>query len=178
MTERREENEFALIWKTPASATAITTAWKVLKGRLPTVDNLRRRQVVLQPAACCVLCNSSEESIDHLFFSCHKSDEIWKSIFLWIDKQSVCHTKAKNHLNAFINLGNKDDLSFLLQVWIGTVWCIWKWRNDCIFNQGNWNKERVVSEIKAKIWSWLLAFNLPKSPAVFNRWFNVVSLLG
>ncbi|XP_057778386.1 uncharacterized protein LOC130997144 [Salvia miltiorrhiza] len=175
MEERRVENEMALIWK--ASAKAVITAWKVLRGRFPTFDNLRRRQVNFQSGNLCVLCNSCEESINHLFFSCHKTDAIWKDIISWLGKQTASQTQAKAHFNAFINLGNKDDVKLLLSVWICTIWCFWRKRNECIFKQGMWNRERIFSEIKSILWGWKMAFNLVTPYSEFRRWFSAEALI-
>ncbi|XP_057789218.1 uncharacterized protein LOC131006089 [Salvia miltiorrhiza] len=78
--------------------------------------------------------------------------------------------KANEHLLAFMNLGNKEDIQFLLVVWLCTIWCIWKERNACKFNQGVWRKEKLVAEIKTRIWGWLEAFKLPCITTNFRRW--------
>ncbi|XP_057794115.1 uncharacterized protein LOC131010566 [Salvia miltiorrhiza] len=176
--EQRKEGELTQIWKTKAPAKAIITAWKVLKGRLPTLDNLIRRQVPIQPPIFCVFCKEKEESIDHLFFSCSKSEEVWKELIQWMGKQVVFHHKAKPHFNVFVNLGHKEDVMFLTAVWICVVWCVWKKRNECIFNQGSWIKERMVSEIKTRIWGWSLAFNLNLNTSDFCSWNATACLHG
>ncbi|XP_057811439.1 uncharacterized protein LOC131025661 [Salvia miltiorrhiza] len=158
---------------------AITTAWKVLKGRVPTSENLRKRQVIIQDSEeLCVFCKGAVETIDHLFFECHETEEIWSHILRWVGKQSARHHKAKDHLLAFVNLGNKKDASFLLGVWICTIWCLWKGRNECKFNQGMWSKERMTAEIKIRLWGWRTAFKVSSSPLDFRRWIVAVNLDG
>ncbi|XP_057803191.1 uncharacterized protein LOC131018490 [Salvia miltiorrhiza] len=169
------QKELAMIWKAQVPAKVIATAWKVLKGRIATMDNHRRRQVVTHSAAdLCPLCQLKEETIEHLLFLCHKTDEIWKEILRWTGKQAVFHFKSKAHFNAFVNLGSKKDVDFFLGVWLCVIWSIWKIRNNCIFNQGSWNKERVMAEIKARLWVWRSDLNQPTQEHKFRRWFFAV----
>ncbi|XP_057811569.1 uncharacterized protein LOC131025797 [Salvia miltiorrhiza] len=176
---QKEEKEWPFIWKAPAPFKARTTSWKVLKGRLATCDELQKRHVAIQNSeALCVFCKLKPESIDHIFFECQKTDEVGKNILRWIGKQSPNHHKANEHMLAFINLGNKEDIQFLLGVWICTIWCVWKGRNECMFNQGTWRTERTLTEIKTMLWGWSLAFNLPTSSTEFRRWFSAVKLCG
>ncbi|XP_057779695.1 uncharacterized protein LOC130998280 [Salvia miltiorrhiza] len=169
--------EWQQIWKAPASFKAITTAWKVLKQRMATSDNLQKRHVAITSSeAICILCKLKEESIEHLFFECQKSVEIWNENLKWIGKQAVNQHTAKEHFSAFTNLGRKEDTSFLTCVWICTIWCLWKQRNGCKFNQDLWSKDKVVAEIKSRLWSWRMAFTSISSAMVFRQWCAAVNL--
>ncbi|XP_057811391.1 uncharacterized protein LOC131025608 [Salvia miltiorrhiza] len=174
-----EDNIWSLIWKAAVPFKTRTTAWRILKGRLPTCDELQKRQVSFQNAdILCGFCKVKDETINHTFFECFKADEVWKEILRWIGKQTTMNHKAKEHLLAFINLGNKDDSHFLLVVWLCTIWCIWKERNVCKFNQGVWRKEKLVAEIKTRIWGWMEAFKMQRITSDFRRWFTEAKLHG
>ncbi|XP_057792391.1 uncharacterized protein LOC131009169 [Salvia miltiorrhiza] len=167
------QKELALIWKAQVPAKVIATAWKVLKGRIATVDNLRRRQAAMHLATdMCALCQLKEETIEHLFFLCQKTDEIWKEVLSWTSKQAVLHCQTKAHFNAFVNLGSKKDVDFFLGVWVCVIWSIWKTRNNCIFNQGSWNKARMMAEIKARLWGWRSNSVQPTQEQEFRSWFT------
>ncbi|XP_057791183.1 uncharacterized protein LOC131008313 [Salvia miltiorrhiza] len=169
------QKEIAMIWKAKVPAKVIATVWKVLKGRIATVDNLRRRQVVTHSATdFCVLCQVKEETIEHLFFLCQKTDEIWKEILSWTGNQAAFHSKTKAHFNAFVNLGSNKDVDFFLAVWMCVIWSIWKTRNNCIFNQGSWNKDRMMAEIKARLWAWRSYSNQTMQEQEFRGWFSAV----
>ena len=47
-------------------------------GKLPTIDNLRKRNMVLVNRCC--LCKVSAESVDHLLLHCPLAKELWDSI--------------------------------------------------------------------------------------------------
>jgi len=50
--------------------------------RLPTYDNRRKRNVILQDVAyVCPFCLEIEESYSHVLFSCHKLDVVWKTCY-------------------------------------------------------------------------------------------------
>jgi hypothetical protein len=50
-------------------------------------------------------------------------------------------------------------------VWHSVIWCIWKARNDCIFNNVRKELSEVVEEIKVLSWRWSAA--RLKIPSVF-----------
>ncbi|XP_057779766.1 uncharacterized protein LOC130998361 [Salvia miltiorrhiza] len=126
----------------------------------------------------CVLCQEKTEDSNHLFFSCQKATEVWYDLLSWIGKSAALHSSASNHLMGFSNIGHKKDILFLTGLWICTVWCIWKKRNDIRFKQGKWSRDGVTAEIKSHVWSWLQVFSKYGSSADFSfrDWFNVVPL--
>ncbi|XP_057800154.1 uncharacterized protein LOC131015749 [Salvia miltiorrhiza] len=168
-----------MIWKAPTPPKVITTVWKALRGRLATCENLMKRRVIAQNSeAKCAFCKTEIETSEHIFFSCSKTEEIWKFLLLWIGKQTALSIKMKDHFLAFINLGSKEDLRFLLGSWMCTIWCIWKGRNECKFNNGIWNKDKMTGEIKTRVWGWLQVFGTPTVLPDFRRWLHSALLHG
>ncbi|XP_057793009.1 uncharacterized protein LOC131009611 [Salvia miltiorrhiza] len=171
--------KFLQIWKAKAPFKAKMTAWRLLKGRLATTDNLLRRQVQLpNEELTCILCKDQAESIDHLFFSCQMTTEVWNSILLWIGKHAALHIRAKDHLLAFSNLGSKADNFLLTSVWICVIWSVWNWRNEGKFNKDIWSKDKILAEIKTRVWGWKSAFSLTTSSPDFRSWFVGDQILG
>ncbi|XP_057774949.1 uncharacterized protein LOC130993929 [Salvia miltiorrhiza] len=177
--QNNDKPEFDLIWKAPAIHKAKITAWKVLNGRIATCDNLIRRQIPIpREETLCGLCKTSPESIAHIFFSCFKAADIWYDLVRWLGKHTTLHFEAKDHLFAFVNLGNKKDKQFLTGVWICTVWCLWKGRNEGKFKQGIWQKDKLIAEIKSRIWGWMVAYKIPANAPDFRTWFSNAHLHG
>eukprot|EP00268_Persea_americana_P022762 TRINITY_DN2257_c1_g1_i1.p1 TRINITY_DN2257_c1_g1~~TRINITY_DN2257_c1_g1_i1.p1 ORF type:complete len:113 (-),score=8.22 TRINITY_DN2257_c1_g1_i1:477-815(-) len=56
------------LWSTKALPRVIAFGWTALLGGILTMDNLRRRKVIVVNA--CSMCLANEESIDHLILSC------------------------------------------------------------------------------------------------------------
>nr|GEY35221.1 RNA-directed DNA polymerase, eukaryota [Tanacetum cinerariifolium] len=63
-------------------------AWKMFLNRLPTRSNLAKRNVVLDSEAC-LLCDSAQEDVDHVFFSCSLAKALTRLIYRWwnLDEQ-------------------------------------------------------------------------------------------
>ena len=61
---------FKLLWKAKAFPNVLITTWRVLLGRMPTRASLGRRGVVLNTLVC-PLCQTKEESCQHLFLVCN-----------------------------------------------------------------------------------------------------------
>ena len=81
---------FKQIWKIPADGPAKVCVWRVLIGKLPTRDNLIRRQITL-PSPLCLLCNIEEEKVQHVFFNCSVAQKVWDKYDKWIGIESVRH---------------------------------------------------------------------------------------
>ncbi|XP_057793265.1 uncharacterized protein LOC131009876 [Salvia miltiorrhiza] len=140
---------------------------------MATCDNLLKRKVAIQQqGALCVFYKSTIETVDHIFFGCQKTLELWNATLSWIGKQMAMHCKVIDHFNAFINLGNKKDKRFLIGVWSGLFWCIWKLRNERKFQHGVWNSKRTEAELKSRLWSWMTMYNVQKVTEDFRRWFE------
>ncbi|XP_057425853.1 uncharacterized protein LOC130719213 [Lotus japonicus] len=89
------DNMFRLLWSLKAPSNAIALAWKVLINRIQTKVNLNRRGIVLNSA--CPLCSTSDESTDHLFFSCPIVWKVWSKISAWFSVFSVLPADSSGH---------------------------------------------------------------------------------
>ncbi|PNX56549.1 70 kDa peptidyl-prolyl isomerase, partial [Trifolium pratense] len=59
-----------LIWHSQVSLKVSISAWRLLRDRLPTKDNLVTRGVLSSTAHSCVFGCGEAESVHHLFISC------------------------------------------------------------------------------------------------------------
>ncbi|XP_057771184.1 uncharacterized protein LOC130990996 [Salvia miltiorrhiza] len=144
---------------------------------MATVDNLLKRNVPISNSESrCALCQMQLEDANHIFLSCIMSAGIWNELLRWLGKQSALHSNAIVHSSAFTNIGNKKDGQFLAGVWMCTVWCIWKGRNEVRFNHGKWAQDKMVAEIKSRLWSWKQAYNLRIPTEDFRAWFAAANL--
>ena len=57
--------------------------WAAALGHILTIDNLRRRQVIVLDWCC--MCKKNGESISHLLLHCSTAREIWYFIFSIFD---------------------------------------------------------------------------------------------
>ncbi|XP_057810311.1 uncharacterized protein LOC131024792 [Salvia miltiorrhiza] len=113
----------ATVWKSPIPHKAKVHAWRCLRNRLATCDNLIKRNVAVNvEESWCNGCVASEETANHLFLHCHKVQQVWDEIQKWIGISSARPMKLEQHYNWFIHLGKgKKSGNMLKAVWICTV---------------------------------------------------------
>lgn len=116
----------------------IAFAWKVIRGRLPTKDQLARRTMANQNLnMLCELCNDEMETVQHLFFRCKIAYRVWSEIYKWWGFSSVL---------------NGDGVWKMC--WFGVIWFIWLMRNKLIFEKKKMELSQVVHLIKMRTWLW------------------------
>ncbi|XP_057789992.1 uncharacterized protein LOC131006854 [Salvia miltiorrhiza] len=138
------------------------TAWRMLKNRLPTCDNLRKMKILLNDEESkCFECGMQEESINHLFLICPKTDEVWNEVQKWLGVATVRPNHFEKHLGTFTSFGKEKKIrNLLLAIWVGCIWILWKKRNERRFSGKEWNCKNFVLEIKIRLWSWNRIFEI------------------
>jgi len=146
---------FCWIWKAKSMPRIKFFAWLLLVDRLNTKDLLRRRHKHLEEGYHCVLCHEHvDETAQHLFFECTSSVTRWFALGLqWELQDNVCQMLIQQQLS-FVG-------PYFMDFFMITVWCIWKERNDFIFNHKapslqNW-KQLFKNEVNLHL------FRLPSS---------------
>uniref|UniRef100_A0A2N9IMT1 Reverse transcriptase zinc-binding domain-containing protein n=1 Tax=Fagus sylvatica TaxID=28930 RepID=A0A2N9IMT1_FAGSY len=132
-----------MIWKSRAPPRVAFFVWTATLGRILTIDNLRRRNVMVLDWCC--MCKKGAESVEHLLLHCPFAGEVWSMVFglfgvVWVMPRTIlellecwqgCFGKHRNIL-----------------IWRVIphclMWCIWRERNGRSFE----NCERSYVEIK------------------------------
>ena len=70
-TTKNLDGAFEDLWKLRILAKTSIFAWRLIRDRLPTKSNLRRRHVEVNDLMC-PFCGNKEEDAAHLFFNCIK----------------------------------------------------------------------------------------------------------
>ncbi|KAL8513079.1 hypothetical protein ACS0TY_019311 [Phlomoides rotata] len=146
-TSKEEEQAYKKLWKNWAIKKATITAWRIIKERVATKDNLTRRGSNFSPLEkACTLCNKEEESTRHIFFKCEVTSLIWGKLINWLGVTMVLHEKPMVHFLQFCECLEKDDRAKVAAtIWIGTTWSIWNLRNNVIFNKTKYNIEKEIN---------------------------------
>ncbi|XP_058764092.1 uncharacterized protein LOC131637519 [Vicia villosa] len=111
---------------------AIVCLWMACHGKLPTRERLRRFGMI--QVSHCVLCGIEEESHDHLFFKCSKTESIWKEVLNWMEMDHRPQEWAKELEWLTIATKKKGWKASLLSMGIAeTVYNIWRMRNSICF---------------------------------------------
>ena len=68
---------FSKVWDAWVPTKVQAFGWRLAHGRLPTLDNLYSRGVLLDGGGnSCFFCHSQGESVNHLFFECEFSSHV------------------------------------------------------------------------------------------------------
>ncbi|XP_057809008.1 uncharacterized protein LOC131023481 [Salvia miltiorrhiza] len=160
------------VWKAKAPQKAIMTAWRVLKNRIPTCDNLRKRQVPLcEEDTKCKECGMQEESAYHVFLACPKMEEAWNDLQKWLGTATVRPNSIESHFGTFAAFGKEKKVkNLLLAIWVCCIWLLWKKRNEKRFEYKEWDPKKLVMEVKIRMWSWNRIFGIVEDVSNLDSW--------
>ena len=164
-----EDNASRFMWNLKIPPRAAAFSWRIFKDRLPTKANLRRRQVCL-PSYSCPLCDGEEETIGHVMFDCTRTRCLWWEALRWADRVGPFTNDPKDHFIQFSSWSSKRCIDNRWAVlWIALSMTIWKHRNSMVFNNQNFNSEKVMDEALFLSWAWLKCMD-KDFHIHFNQW--------
>ena len=144
-------------------------ALRALQDRIATKKNLLRRSIHLVDSLC-VLCGSEEETTSHLLISCPIVNAVRNSYSKWIGVSFVNHFALKEHFEQFnCTWFSKEGNKLWKRVWVSIIWCIWKHRNEIVFNQAKVDASEIFSLVQVQSWAWLKN-KLPRVSFSFSDW--------
>lgn len=97
----------------------------------------------------CVFCNQAAENIDHLFFECSYTTYIWKWCRIKLGFPSLNTVYILEDLDLIgSKFKSKDKFRDLVRISFATcIWCIWKRRNERVFNNQKVDKSKLCDAI-------------------------------
>ncbi|XP_057779784.1 uncharacterized protein LOC130998382 [Salvia miltiorrhiza] len=136
------------IWEPFIPVRRSILCWRVIHGRLPTLDILIR-QGFSAPNGC-LLCFMGAESISHLMWECTKIRLLWKELLLWFEMD---HLWECIDIHAFLVAAwNAPFSSRIRAFWkagiISLMWKIWDCRNLIIFENASFDGRSVLAFVK------------------------------
>ena len=166
---------FRQLWDIKIPPRALSFAWRLLWDRLPSKENLSRRQVEIDNDLC-PFCQSKSESASYLFFTCQKVLPLWWEFNSWVREDRVLHCRPMdNFLQHSAIAGSKVTNRRWKIWWIAATRSIWKLRNDMIFQNQPFHISKLVDNTNFLTWSWLRGwekdFNVP-----FHQWSSAMSM--
>ncbi|KAL5153357.1 hypothetical protein HKD37_19G052923 [Glycine soja] len=166
---------YEMLWDTKIPPRALTFAWRLLWDRLPTKENLSKRNVDLVNELC-PFCQTSSESASHLLFSCHKVMPLWWEFNTWVKEDRALHCRPMEHfLQQYSIAGLKASNTRRKIWWIAATMSLWKLRNDVIFHNQPFQISKLVDNTNFLTWSWLRGwekdFNAP-----FHQWSSTMPM--
>lgn len=131
-------------------------AWRVINGKLPTLENLNKVGVRVQ--SNCRICGFGPENEDHIFTRCPLAKEVWTELQNWWFCLGLIPSNCLDLLN------NKKE--FIGPGWLAEVneavilifiWVLWTFRNKGIFRGDVKSQLELVTEIQILSHLWINA---------------------
>lgn len=97
------------IWHKEVPLKVTNFAWRFLRERLPTKDNLLRRDILYHDNHLCAGGAGMEETTNHLFLSCPIFDTIWYQLRHWFGISGVDYMALTEQFFHFGQLGVSVD---------------------------------------------------------------------
>ena len=123
-----------LIWKQKSLLPRVQTfAWRLLRRALPT--GMRAGRFSVHISSSCCRCGQQEDEF-HLFFLCGFARAAWFSSpwFIRADVLTQGHSSMHSILIFLINMSHPHAS---IQNVLNFLWCLWKARNDFLFDRKN-----------------------------------------
>ena len=114
---------FDNVWHKHVPLKVSLFAWRLLRNRLLTKDNLVRRRVLHHDVNQCVGGCGFQETTIHLFLNCATFGNLWVSVSHWLHITFVAPEVLRDHLLQFGHLAGlpRFTYSFLKLIWLACV---------------------------------------------------------
>lgn len=147
--------------------------WLFVLNRCPTKDRMANWGLSVDQS--CVLCNSAQETRDHLFFSCSYSWSIWSGLV----RRSPLTTLLSDWNDVLLLLKtlslSMEWRLLLLLSWQATIYYCWSERNSRIHRSSFRDPSSLLHEIEKLIRRKIAAIRLTDptlSSALFRTWIT------
>ncbi|KAJ0464423.1 putative reverse transcriptase zinc-binding domain-containing protein [Helianthus annuus] len=155
--QRFSDPEYVLNWNNWVPKKVGILTWRACLDRLPTRCALVRRNINM-PNCLCPMCGEEQEDTEHLFVTCSFAQMIWQLVTQWCKIQPIYAFRVRDLLDLHQYVGGSAKFKKAFQAICHTVfWCIWRCRNEVIFEQGHCSLQKVIGEIKGLSFLWIKA---------------------
>jgi hypothetical protein len=131
------------MWRTKAPPKATFFVWSAALGKILTLDNLRKRQVVVVNR--CYMCKKDGESVDHLLLHCEVAHALWCNIFSQFGLSWVMPRCASDLCACWCSSGRTSSAVVWKMVSICIFWMLWRERNNRCFEDVESSMEVIIA---------------------------------
>ncbi|CAN1292310.1 hypothetical protein LINPERPRIM_LOCUS21500 [Linum perenne] len=123
--------------------------------KVATVDNLQKKGFSL--ANRCVLCNTSLESVDHIFLNCDFFIQVWTLLSSRLSIHGPLPLSVVAFIHGWKGLNCAKSFAPVMEVLLHAIlWFIWKERNDRIFRDSYCPPANIFRKLCFAVGDWLL----------------------
>ncbi|XP_071688235.1 uncharacterized protein [Rutidosis leptorrhynchoides] len=130
---------------------------RLLLNRLPDKKNLQDRNISCSSYTC-LDCGFTLEDANHVFFHCPTATHVWSCITMWVCISLPRWKDLLDLMNWLASASPNPKKSLVLHcVCIATLWSIWRFRNDIVFQTGLFKKSYILDNIFVSSFDWFYA---------------------
>jgi hypothetical protein len=149
------------VWRTKSPPRAAFFVWSAAIGKILTLDNLRKRQVVVVNR--CFMCKKDGESIDHLLLHCKVAHALWCNIFSRLDLSWFMFSSVLDLCACWYSSSRNRSAVVWKMMLICIFWSIWRERNNRCFEDLESSLEEILASLLYSLYSWIAAYLSPLS---------------
>jgi hypothetical protein len=149
------------IWRLKVPPKIRNLIWRICRNVVPTRRRLHDKGV--QCPLTCVACNDSGEDLDHLFFNCPFTMQVWQRLGLWTTIQQTRNNTGSvaECIFALLQHYNADNS----QRFTVTLWSLWKHRNLKLWQDVDESATQVIDRVHHLIEDWQSANSVTQDAA-------------
>jgi hypothetical protein len=118
-------------------------AWTAAQGKILTLDNLKKKRVIVIDRCC--MCKMNGESVDHLLLHCKVARALWNAIFSRFSLSWVMPLRVVDLFACWWTGGRSRSAAVWKMVPCCLLWCLWNERNDRQFEDKERTSEELIS---------------------------------
>jgi hypothetical protein len=147
------------IWRTKALPRVVFFAWTTVKSKIPTIDNLCRRGMIMVNR--CWLCELDGESVDHLLLHCRLANALWNVIFSQFGLCWVMLGLVRELFACWWTGGRSRSVVVWKMVPLCLMWCIWRECNARYFEDTSRSFEEILHSFLFILYTWAAGWLAP-----------------
>lgn len=131
----------------------LAIAWLALHESIVTMDNLRKRKVIVINA--CSMCLRDEKSVNHLLLNCRVGWKVWCSLirgfgYSWIPPRSI--------VDFFVGwqsfAGSKKGKMMWSLPFVAVIWALWKEKRRRCFEGKSSSSDVIAAKARISVAVW------------------------
>jgi hypothetical protein len=143
------------IWRTKAPPRVTFFAWTAARSKILTIDNIRQGGMIVVNRW---LCESDEESMDHLLLHCGVAYALWNVIFSRFGLCWVMLGSVRELLACWWTRGCTRRAVIWKMVPLCLMWCIWRERNARCYKDTAHSFEEILHYFFFTLYTWAVGW--------------------
>ncbi|MFS8011332.1 putative reverse transcriptase zinc-binding domain-containing protein [Helianthus anomalus] len=166
---------FVMDWCRWVPAKVNIHSWRMEMNKLPTGEGLRKRNIAIDDIAC-PMCNSEEETVDHVFIACRVAAIIWSEISSWCKIPNIFAFSTKDLLCLHSTLRVSERKKVAVQgIIMVACWSLWRARNNSKYSNAPVKIDGILSDIKALSHFWF-SYRSKYKEVEWKDWVSFVNM--